>query len=71
MARKPKCLIEGCGKEAKQRGLCSTCLQVAYAHIRAGKTTEKKLIDAGLLLPSRRGQRPEGEPFRRAFAALK
>jgi hypothetical protein len=48
-----RCVIKGCGREQVTRGLCSSCYQAARRLIRdGGVETEKKLMDAGLLLPS-------------------
>lgn len=54
-----KCLIEGCGKPARSRGLCVACLASArrklakIANEKARKRRERELIDAGLMLPAR------------------
>jgi len=58
MARKkePKCMTPGCNGKALNRGLCSGCYQAARRAIRAGGD-EQKMIDAGLIRPSKSGQR--------------
>lgn len=46
------CLIRGCQRPASCRGLCDPCYQTARIQIRLERTTEKQLIEAGLMLPS-------------------
>ena len=45
---KPICLIPGCGREAKIRGLCGRCCTAARAQIKKGKTTWADLERLGL-----------------------
>jgi hypothetical protein len=45
---KPVCLIDGCGRRAAVRGLCSRCCTAARAAIRRGKVTWETLEAAGL-----------------------
>lgn len=50
-----KCLIPNCVRHASRRGCCVPCLQSLRRQVNAGKTTWKKLLNAGLVLESRRG----------------
>jgi len=62
-----ECLIDGCEREVKARGLCACCYQVARSMVAAGKTTWEVLETRGLALPSK--TMPEGGRFAMAFAA--
>jgi hypothetical protein len=42
------CLVPGCGREAKIRGLCGRCCTAARAQIKKGKTTWGDLERLGL-----------------------
>ena len=43
-----KCLIDGCDKIAKSRGLCLICYGAANASVRIGRTTWEQLEETGL-----------------------
>jgi hypothetical protein len=43
-----QCLIEGCDRAAKSRGLCKSCYQAARAAVKAGKVSWDQLVLAGL-----------------------
>lgn len=65
-----KCIIDGCERKARTRGLCQSCYQSALWAIKAGKATWESLEAAGFALPATRangGGNPT--PFRRAFEA--
>ena len=49
-ARKKTCLIDGCKREAKLRGLCVGCYRTAWRHIKnsEGKVTWTDLERKGL-----------------------
>jgi hypothetical protein len=47
------CLVPGCGREAKIRGLCGRCATAARAQIKKGKTTWADLEKLGLATPPR------------------
>lgn len=64
-----KCLIDGCGKEVKARGLCPACYATAIVKVQAGKVTWDELAALGLALPSKgRGRIPGGNSFSKALA---
>ena len=65
------CLVPGCGREAKIRGLCGRCGTAARAQIKKGKTTWAKLEELGLATPPRKSAFGTGEPgvFSKALAA--
>ena len=64
------CLVPGCGREAKIRGLCGRCCTAARAQIKKGKTTWAKLEELGLAIPAKKSAFG-GEPgvFAKALAA--
>lgn len=49
--RKRHCLVPGCSRGAVSRGCCSACLMTFRRHVASGKTSWKRLINAGLVLP--------------------
>jgi hypothetical protein len=51
---KPICLVPGCGREAKIRGLCGRCSTAARAQIKKGTTTWAKLEELGLAIPPKK-----------------
>lgn len=51
-------------------GLCDTCYQAAIRAIAKKKTTRKKLIEAGKMLPPSRGGRPPSNKFAQELAEL-
>ena len=59
---KPICLVPGCGREAKIRGLCARCCTAARAQIKKGKTTWAKLEELGLAIPPKKAAFGGGEP---------
>lgn len=63
--KKPKCLAPGCQREAKVRGLCTSCYVTATCKINAGETTWEQLMAAGLAL-----ERANANPIGLAIAAL-
>lgn len=68
---KPICLVPGCGREAKIRGLCGRCCTAARAQIKKGKTTWAKLEELGLAAEPKKAAFGAGEPgvFAKALAA--
>lgn len=64
-----RCLT--CDDAAFARGLCARCYQAARSKIRHEQTTEQKLIDARLLLPSRQQGRRGESGFAKAFEAAR
>ena len=48
------CLVPGCGREAKIRGLCGRCCTAARAQIKKGKTTWADLEKLGLAAPPKK-----------------
>ena len=46
----PKCLVPGCEKPQKTRGLCVTCYAVARDLVKEGKTTWDKLVESNRAL---------------------
>ncbi len=55
---KAKCLIDGCNRPAKTRGVCGSHYAMAIRSIAQGKTTDEKLVAEGLLLPKTKAGRP-------------
>lgn len=53
-----KCLIAGCDRPVRARGLCSRCDSAARFAIKTSKTTEEELLRLGLILP-RPAHRPK------------
>lgn len=51
------CLIPGCGREAKCRGLCHLCYQAATKRVQRGTTTWDWLVEHGLALDAKRPTR--------------
>ena len=51
---KPICVVPGCGREAKIRGLCGRCCTAARAQIKKGKTTWADLERLGLATPPKK-----------------
>ena len=45
------CLVPGCKRAAKTRGVCIPCHASAMRYIRKGVITDKELIRRGWLLP--------------------
>jgi hypothetical protein len=45
------CLIDGCDREAKQRGLCVPCYHAAQRLVRLGMTTWEELESLRLAAP--------------------
>ena len=54
-AAKAICLVPGCGRESKIRGLCGRCGTSARGQIRKGKTTWQQLESLGLAKPAKAG----------------
>lgn len=57
MTQKPKqttCIIEGCTRMARVRGVCGPCYEVLKKHVDSGKITWKQAEKAGLIHPSRK-----------------
>lgn len=61
---KSTCMIEGCERQVRVRGLCLQCYQSAFVHVKAGRTSWEQLEAAGLALPARAYRR---SPFVIAF----
>jgi hypothetical protein len=65
-----KCLIPGCDRVAKSRGLCIVCYQAARNKVLAGKVTWEELVNSNLaLVATHRGR--AGGPFQDAFKMMK
>jgi len=63
-----RCLIEGCERDAKTRGLCKSCYQTACKAVKADKTTWEELESMGLVLKAKRLKGIDNEsPFRVAL----
>jgi len=58
---KAACLVPGCGREAKIRGLCGRCSTAARAQIKKGKTTWADLEGLGLATPPKKSAFGTGE----------
>lgn len=63
--RKHKCIIAGCEREEKARGLCGSCYRMAQARVIAEETTWDTLVRRGLAKDARTS------PFTRAFSKSK
>lgn len=64
------CLIHGCDRPVRARGLCSGCYSTARNAIHSGKCTEEELVNQGLMLPSVQGRRPGCSPMTRAMSEV-
>ncbi len=49
------CMIEGCGKPVKFRGLCRSCYQCAHRLVKKGDYTWEQLIGMDMALDEKRG----------------
>jgi hypothetical protein len=47
-----KCLVDGCERSAKSRGLCSICYQTARNKVSSGITTWSEFEKLGMALPA-------------------
>lgn len=61
-----KCIIEGCNREQRSRGLCRSCYQTAWMYVTSGKATWPQLINAGWALVAK-SCRPGTAPFSTTF----
>jgi hypothetical protein len=62
------CLVDGCGREANIRGLCSRCYTAARKLVNEKKTTWETLEEAGLAKPLGGGARGVfGQAFTKAL----
>lgn len=68
---KTPCIINGCKRRARVRGLCDGCYLSALRTVHAGQTTWAELIDAGLALGDRRKERLRQSIFLDALAKVK
>jgi hypothetical protein len=50
-AKKPTCLVKGCGRESQIRGLCGRCCTAARKLIKEGKATWEQLESLGIAAP--------------------
>lgn len=50
VATKETCIVKGCDRPARSRGLCNSCYTSALDAVKSGRTTWPKLIKAGLAL---------------------
>lgn len=67
--KRKRCLT--CPSLEQSRGLCWNCLHAAHTSIRSGEKTEEQLIEAGLILPSKRsGRRPATSAWRKKLAKV-
>ena len=65
------CLIEGCERKAKTRGLCDPCYQSALTAVRKRKVTWDQLINMGLAKPATKVSTRGAGMFAVALAAKK
>lgn len=65
------CLIEGCNRKAKTRGLCDPCYQAALQVVKKRKATWDQLINMGLAKPATKISTAGAGPFSVALAAKK
>jgi hypothetical protein len=63
------CIIEGCDRRARTRGLCTKCYQGALYAVRTGKTTWPALVSSGLALELSDRTSPFSEAFAKARPA--
>ena len=54
-ATKVLCLVPGCGREGKIRGLCGRCCTSARMQIKKGRTSWEQLEKLGLAKPAKAG----------------
>lgn len=59
-----QCIIKQCLGFASSRGLCPTCYNLARKMIKDGQTTEKELMQKGMMLES---NKQKISPFRAQF----
>ena len=64
--KKLNCMIRGCTKPEKHRGLCRACYESARRLIRSGKTTDLELVDRKML----RRKKPNAGRPRARFASM-
>jgi hypothetical protein len=48
-AKRRVCMIDGCGRVARVRGVCLTCYSASRAAIARGTFTEAQLVELGLI----------------------
>lgn len=65
--QKSKCMMEGCLRKKKIRGLCDACHASARKLIKIGRTTDAELVRMGLMLPK---IPPSGRPRKYLSNAL-
>ena len=65
------CLIEGCERKAKTRGLCDPCYQSALTAVKKRKVTWDQLISMGLAKPATKVSTHGAGMFAVALAAKK
>lgn len=61
-----QCIVDGCERDARTRGLCENCYQLARYNVIGGKVSWEQLETMGLAIPSSRGIWGKSK-FRRAF----
>lgn len=66
---RPKCM--NCTRREHSRGLCMACYQAAARKVRAKETNWGELVEAGLALPSRMGQKSNPNRFDAKFTKFK
>lgn len=54
--KRTTCLTPRCTSDPATRGLCLACYRTARRMVADKRTTDETLVDAGLMLPSRRGR---------------
>jgi hypothetical protein len=62
-----KCLTEGCGGDAKVRGICRSCYWFALREVRNGRSTWEAFESSGKAKPARQRGTPSVFPGRAAW----
>ncbi len=65
----PKCLVKGCKKDARKRGLCVADFDITRELIRDNLATDQQLVQAGRLLPALTPAEARAQEARRFFLA--
>ena len=66
-----QCVIDGCNRQRKIRGLCGACYTRAYVTVTGGNATWSDLEKRGLCSPRAKRGPPVSAPFLKAFEARK
>lgn len=65
------CIVEGCDRPSKCRGLCRCCYAKALSKVKNYETTWEELERAGLAGPSQRIPNPFGMAYNKLTLRLK